>query len=500
MRAAGVVAVALSALALASCGVRGEDQPEPLPPPRPSIPQDDAELLYAPAARVRSGMARARALGVDWVRLTAGWSNIAPRPDGGRRPLFDATDPGAYPQRAWAPLDQAVRAAHAQRMAVMIDVGFWAPRWATTRTVAPPDRQRFDVDPGEFGRFAEAVARRYSGRYRGLPGAVAFAVWNEPNNGDFLLPQWRRSEGGWEVESARVYRGMVEAAVPAIRGAAPGSLVLVGGTFQAGFERPKDESSAVPPLRFLRELTCLDADYRPRRAGSCASFRPLPGDGWAHHPYAPATPPGRSDPTADNVRIADIDRLTAALARVHQAGATEEFMDVWITEFGYETNPPDPTQRFSPQDQVRFLAEAEYLAWRNRRVRSWAQFLLRDLNPDPGGSLKRRWSTFQTGLEFVDGTLKPAGRAFPVTLFVRPTGASSVTAWGHARLGSGRREFRLAVQEAAGAWRTLERGRTDRYGYFTRTVRAPRDRPFRLEVRRGERWEPGVPVAVAPRS
>jgi hypothetical protein len=491
------VVVGLWVLVLLASGERPAP-PEVRAPTRPTILQDDAELLYAPASRVRAGMARARSLGVHWVRLTAGWSNIAPEAAARSAPGFDATDPGAYPRGNWAPLDQAVRAARAEGIEVMIDVGFWAPRWATTRAASPAERQRWDIDAGHFAQFAEAVARRYSGRYQGLPRAIGFTVWNEPNNGDFLLPQWRRSDGGWVVASARVYRGMIQAAVPAIRRAAPGSLVLIGGTFQAGFTQPKNETSAVPPLRFLRELACVNSDYSPRRGGDCTSFRPLPGDGWAHHPYAPTTPPGRPDPAPDNVRVADLQRLTDALARLRQGGRTESAMDVWVTEFAYETNPPDPTQFASPQDQLQYLAEAEFLAWGNPRVRSWAQFLLRDLNPVPGRSLKRRWSTFQSGLEFVDGRPKPARDGFRTPLVVRPAGPGRLTLWAHIRPGSGRRELRVSVQAPDGAWRPLVTAMTDPDGYFTQTLPTPGERLFRVEVRRGEGWEPGPPVTAAP--
>lgn len=44
-----------------------------------------------------------RDIGVDWVRITAGWSVIAPAPLATRRPDFDATDPNAYPTGAWLP-------------------------------------------------------------------------------------------------------------------------------------------------------------------------------------------------------------------------------------------------------------------------------------------------------------------------------------------------------------------------------------------------------------
>ena len=68
----------------------------------------------------------------------------------------------------------------------------------------PRDRQRFEPDAGEFGEFAAAVAKRYSGRYpdrrsshKGarLPAVRLYTTWNEPNDNLFLRPQWKRSGG-----------------------------------------------------------------------------------------------------------------------------------------------------------------------------------------------------------------------------------------------------------------------------------------------------------------
>src|SRR3954447_14866242 len=108
--------------------------------------QDDAHLLYRTDVEVRSAMVDVRALGVDRVRLTASWSLLAPSPDSAQRPDFDATDPAAYPAANWFYLDRAVRLAHETGLKVMIDVAFWAPRWATHDDPATPNRLRTEID------------------------------------------------------------------------------------------------------------------------------------------------------------------------------------------------------------------------------------------------------------------------------------------------------------------------------------------------------------------
>jgi len=132
--------------------------------------QDDVSFQGRPPSQVLQAVAQVRELGIDRIRLTASWSNVAPNPDSNSRPRFDATDPMAYDQTRWKDLDFAVRAAHAAGLKVMIDIGFWAPRWAAHGGDA---RARQDIDAHEFAEFAEAVARRYSGTFfpPGQPGS-----------------------------------------------------------------------------------------------------------------------------------------------------------------------------------------------------------------------------------------------------------------------------------------------------------------------------------------
>ncbi|MDQ4041901.1 MAG: hypothetical protein M3141_09155, partial [Actinomycetota bacterium] len=259
--AVAVVGGAVAATVLLS---GGDDQVPPAVTGRPTIVQDDAQVLHRSTREVRRTVRMLRALGVDWLRVSANWSFVAPAPRSPRRPRFDATDPEAYPPGAWDELDRAVREAHAAGLAISIDVGFWAPRWATARPSPEPDRQRDGIDPAAFADFAEAVVRRYGDR------AVAYTIWNEPNYQVFLRPQWRRTshafgrappEGatgenggfqetaGWEVASAGAYRAMVVAAVPRIRRHASRPLVLIGATAAFGTSRPRSRTDAVAPLR-----------------------------------------------------------------------------------------------------------------------------------------------------------------------------------------------------------------------------------------------------------
>src|SRR3954471_6790960 len=97
----GVLACSLAALLLAGSGGSSRHLETAL--------QDDALLLHRPPIIVRQTMRTIAALGVDRVRLTAGWSAIAPAPRAARRPgaPFAPPDPSTYPHGAWERLDTA---------------------------------------------------------------------------------------------------------------------------------------------------------------------------------------------------------------------------------------------------------------------------------------------------------------------------------------------------------------------------------------------------------
>lgn len=415
------VVLAAAGLATADCAASTPGAfPPPPRPPWPIIVQDDAELLHRTTARVNADLALLRHEGVDWVRITAGWSVIAPAPDALAPPRFDARDPAAYPAGAWRALDRAVRAIAAHGMGAVIDVAFWAPRWAVRRGLQRGE-ERWGPDARAYAAFAEAVARRYSGRVPGLPRAAALTIWNEPNLGAFLLPQWARdAQGRWQPASPAIYGAMVRAAYPAMKRAAPAVPVLVGGTRGVGPSSGRTSSDAMSPLRFLRELACVDGRLRPRADGACAHFTPLPGDGWAHHPYSIGLRPDQRDPDPDHVRLADLPRLVALLRRLAAMHRLATPMDVWITEYGIQTNPPDPTQPWTPAEQAALLPQAEAIARATPGVRSFAQFLLRDLPERPGRTAAERWRDFQSGLLFVDGRPKPALAALRRSLVATP--------------------------------------------------------------------------------
>ena len=168
-------------------------------------------MLHRTPAQVEATARRMASLGADRLRITAGWSALAPRKHAKRMPRFNAWNSDAYPREPWLRLDHAVKSATAAGLDVQIDVAFFAPRWAVKRGMEPAnrDRQRWSPSARRFGRFAHAVAERYSGRHADpaarrekLPAVRLWTTWNEPNHAGFLLPQSKRRGGEMGAELA----------------------------------------------------------------------------------------------------------------------------------------------------------------------------------------------------------------------------------------------------------------------------------------------------------
>ena len=160
-------------------------------PPRPygarwSVFEDHTALIRNGPLRRQQTLDELKTLGADTLRVEVKWNEVAPSPTRARRPRFDASDPGAYP--GFAPYDDLLRRADAMGFRVIADLAPDAPRWATAGGRGYAATANLRLSPAEFAKFAGAVARRYSGAYRGLPKVEWLSVWNEPNHVLFLKP------------------------------------------------------------------------------------------------------------------------------------------------------------------------------------------------------------------------------------------------------------------------------------------------------------------------
>jgi hypothetical protein len=474
--------------------------------------QDDRYLIYSSTATVTRTLNRLRSLGVDRLRLTILWSAIAPAAASTHRPAgFDAADPAAYPARSWAPYDRVLELARARGIGVDFDVTAPGPLWAMARGAATAElATHFDPSAAEFGQFVLALGRRYSGTYMAPGGHAAiprvsyWSIWNEPNQPGWLAPQSQTIAGRPVIEAARLYRAEVDAGVRSLyRSGHRADTILIGELAPEGAQRPA-AGAPVAPMRFLRALYCVGDGYAPligpaARALDCPSGRDArtafvmahPGlfaaTGFAQHPYsfflAPAAP--MTDP--DFVPLADLGRLEQGLDRIFATYSVNRRLPLYLTEYGYETNPPNPFRGVSPATQAAYLDEAEYLAWLDPRVRTLSQFLLYDAAPDrayPRGSVPY-WSTFQTGLAYLDGAPKPALSAYRLPIFIPAPGfapGAEVTVWGMLRLAPNRTPQRALIQ-----WRPARGG-----GAYWALATVDTDDPSGVLVARVKPPGPGV--------
>ncbi len=510
---AGVVLLVLGGIAVVLVLALGGSSSQSAPRVVESIFQDDQLLLSSSTPVVEKTLTELKALGVDRIRVTILWSLVAPDALSRVRPRhFDATNPAAYPASSWPIYDRVVELARASGIAVDFNLTGRGPLWAMARR--PPGANFADhyrPSARDFGRFVAAMGRRYSGAYapsggtyagaRGVLPRVSFwTIWNEPNQSGWLSPQWRRAAGVTVADSPRLYRQYVDAGFAALErtGHAPSSdTVLIGELAPEGLNRERAEDP-IRPMVFLRDLYCVDGSYRPLRGAQATALHCPPSgapsafasahpglfqaSGFAHHPYFLFLAPDVHFPADPNfASLADLSRLENGLDRSLQAYGVHRQLPIWVTEYGYITNPPNPFRGVSLQRQVRYLDQAEYMAWKDPRVRSFAQFLLVDFPPDktkPPGTLGY-WRGFQTGLLFLNGKPKPSLYTYPLPIFIPhpvASAGSSVMVWGMLRLAPNNTTQRALIQwrGSSGGFRTLTTvTTTDPNGFVTANVKLP---------------------------
>ena len=424
---------------------------------------DDQLLLGASQARIDNNLSIIRAFGVDRLRVSAFWNQIAPQEDSRSRPAaFDASDPNE-PRYRFAALDRVVDSAARHGLRIMVSLSTPAPVWASRNPRR--DNKLWKPSPAEFASFTEAVVRRY--------GRVVdhWGISNEPNQGVWLQPQSDRVG----AVAPHVYRGLVQAAYPRIKTLDPDSVALVGELAAAG-RQGRGDVVPLRPLRFLRALACRDSRYRPIRRGRCRNFTPVPMDAIGHHPYQLLLAPGVRSRNRNDAAISDGRRLLRVVDRLTELGAFEsgdgEPLSVYYTEFGYQTNPPDPFAGVSLSEQRRYLQQAAYIAWATPRVRGLNQFRLTDGSLSGSGS--QRFAEFQSGLLFRNRRRKPAYRTF-----AHPFVISGDRFWGHVRPG-GRHSVRVEYRPRAGArFRRVAQVLTNAQGYFAFPLRGRRPGQYR---------------------
>jgi len=371
--------------------------------------QDDAWLEFGPGT-LDSRLAHFDALGVDVVRVTIDWRATEPRP-------------GVYD---WARADLLLGGLHSHGIAPLVTL-YGSPRWANgglPENYAP-------VSTTSFAAFARNIAERY-------PYVHMWTVWNEPNQRRWLRP----------TTPATYVKKLLNPAYAAIHSVSPSSQVAGGVT------APRGSTGGVSPVAWIAGMAAANARL----------------DAYAHNPYPlrpGETPMSGGCDHCDTITLATLPRL---LRDVRKAFGVHT--RIWLTEYGYQTNPPDKLLGVSYATQARYVSEAALCAYRAPRVDVLIHYLVED-EPDPA-----RW---QSGVYTAADHAKPALQAlrFPFTEQSR-TGRRT-TLWGQVRPDEAR-TYRL-LRFDAGKWvRVGADMRTTARGYLKRVVNAAPGARYRLWI------------------
>ena len=421
-----------------------------------SLLQDDRELLGGTGEDPAEAMAEIRNLGVDIIRTNVVYHKVYRTPRDRRKPGgFDASDPSSS-KYDWAPTDRLVQLAQQNGMQVFMTITGPGPYFSS----ASPSRCRslpctYKPKPSEFAAFAAAVVKRYRGK------VAYYSIWNEPNiDKNWLAPRFERTRYGRVDAAGALYRKLFIAGYKAVAkyDGARRNKVMFG-----------EVAAIASPLPLLRAALCLDPNGRPftgrlRALHGCSGrVSRLNIGGIAVHPYNQGGYGGPLTPTNRKVALplAYMPRLHRRMDGAARRGRIARGKGIWVTEFGFQTRPPDPLG-VSPQAQARYINEADRLFFADRRVKSVAQYELTDV-PER--------NQFNTGLRFVrsrGGQEKPSYAAYRVPIVVTRRSAGSVEVYGQARparLVGG--VTRVAVQmQIGGVFTTVTQPVTNSRGIF----------------------------------
>jgi hypothetical protein len=436
-----VLTILLAVALLAVPAARGNTSQE-------SIFQDDSVLLTGFPGQPLDLI---QAVGATTIHSLAFWNRLAPHPNSRRRPSGNLSDPASYSDASWAPYDALVRETTARGMQLLLTPTGFAPKWAECR-----GGRNCKPNAKLYGQFVTALGRRYSGTYKDsngnvLPRVKRWSLWNEPDQVGWLNPQ---------SQAPKLYRALVYAGLAALKHTGHGhDQVLLGETAPVGRGRSTD------PTTFLLRLFCIDAHGhrlhgRASKAQGCTHFKRFSGiTGFAHHPYntsatGPAlrTPHGKGD-----ITLKTMGRLNKVLRLAAHAHAIRAGLPIYITEYGIQSRPPNRKYGVPVSKQAMWLNQADYLAYRNRSVRSVAQYELFDGTDT---------SIFTTGLIFHSGQFKPSYDAYRLPVWAsRKRSRTSLWLW--VRPAGGKSQTVLIQHDTGGGFLDVDQATTNSRGFAT---------------------------------
>lgn len=379
---------------------------------------DDAWLADGPGT-LDDRVATLAGIGVSVVRFTLHWNEIA-----GTRPATP-TDP-QDPAYDWSSASDVLDALHAHHLDVVVQL-VGTPAWANggrAPNVVP-------TSGATFAAFASAAAHEF-------PWVRKWLVWNEPNQVRWLRP----------TSPVLYVTRLLNPAYAAIHAAIPRAAVAGGGT------APRGATGGVSPVAWIAGM---------RRAGARL-------DAYAHNPYP--LDPKRETPLRGGcthcatITMATLDRLETLVARDFPRAR------IWLTEYGYQSDPPDTLLGVSPALQARYESEGSYVAYRTPRVDLLIHFLYRD---------EPEISRFQSGLVTLGNAPKPALEAFELPLAELARDGDTTTLWGQLRAPEAGAAAALELETASG-WRRIATVHGGVFGFFRWRGALPRGSVVRVHT------------------
>ena len=382
-----------------------------------SIMQDDDLLVNGSAKKADHALRVMAGMGVEYVRVTVLWSNVARGIKSAAH--FNGKDPAAYPHANWDRYDNLVTNAGNDGIGVYLDVT--GPGPAFSHTKAPNRYKKYNAawmpNATQFYRFVAAVGQRYSGSYRKetgshqlLPRVSFWSLWNEPNQAGWLAPQSIMSPVTHKVipYAPMAYRRLFQLGRQALTSTGHDRDYIVAGETAPSGRGTPSVNNPLSPVKFIQELLCVNGANVPytgsaaaaRNCSDFAKYGSIKASAWGHHPYTKAIPPETPAKPGD-ITIANLGTLPGLLDNLAVVtGHISSGLSIVASEFGYETNPPDPFSGTSLVNQAAWINQGDFLAYSTPRVVGMTQFQLRDAGPDrkhPAGS-KAYWDTYQSGL------------------------------------------------------------------------------------------------------
>ncbi|HET7568815.1 MAG TPA: hypothetical protein VFJ91_12540 [Gaiellaceae bacterium] len=381
--------------------------------------QDDAWLMYGPGT-LQQRLDTLQKLGVKMVRVTLRWDEIAPTKPANARDPYDT-------HYRWNAYELALKGLHERHIPALVTI-WGSPRWANGGHPANW------LPKSGFGNFAYAASKRF-------PWVHLWTVWNEPNARRF----------SWPVSPKLYVRRLLNPAHALLHQASRANKVAGGVT------SPRRSPSGMAPLAFMAGMHRWHAKL----------------DAYAQNPY-PGSP--RETPYRDPCSWC----RTLTMARLPQlrSDVTRYFgyKPIWLTEYGYQTNPPDRIFGVSKALQARYVGEAALRVWQQARVTILIHFMVED-EIGIGG--------WQSGFFTRYGAQKPSFRAFGLPLAQVSRRGSRTVVWGQVRPGSGKRTYVLQRWNGHRWVHVGSSRRTSATGTFTRVISAHRGQKLRI-------WTPVV--------